>query len=419
MRYLSCLRLEWMMALRYLRARRAEGFISVVSVFSFLGIMLGVATLLVVMAVMNGFHTQLLERILGIHAHVSVQYRGDALVDYSSRSQALAQLPEVASATPLIYGQALISRGEQHSGAVVHGIDFQALAARQLIASNLVAGSLDPPASGEPGLVIGVRMARAFGVGPGDTLRLIAPSVQTTMIGHLPRVKDYPVQAIFDVGMFEYDSSFVFLPFEAGQRYFQMKGQASAIELMLHDPEALHAVFPALFTSLGPRYAITDWKQRNASFFDALTVERNVMFLILTLIILVAAFNIIAGMVMLVNDKRQEIAILRTIGATRGMLLRIFMWAGSLIGVVGTLLGVLLGVSFAANIEAIRQWLEHLSGVELFSAEIYFLSTLPVEMHGEDVWLIAFMALGLSFLATLYPAWKAASLPPLEGLRHG
>jgi lipoprotein-releasing system permease protein len=261
-------------------------------------------------------------------------------------------------------------------------------------------------------------MAQRLGLGLGDELTLIAPQGNTTAFGTVPRMRAYTIAATFDVGMYEYDSSFVYMPMEAAQIFYQMRESVTTLELFVEDPEALERYRRVLIPEIAGDARLFDWQQANSSFFNALQVERNVMFLILTLIILVAAFNIIAGLVMLVKDKGRDIAILRTMGATRGMVMRIFFLTGASIGVVGTLAGLALGVAFADNIEAIRQWLQSLTGTELFSAEIYFLSQLPAEFDWGEVLSVVAMALGLSFASTIYPAWRAARLDPVEALRY-
>ncbi len=408
---------ERMMAFRYLRARRREGFISVIAGFSLLGICLGVATLIIVMAVMNGFRSELLNRILGISSHITVTRFGVPITDYEEMLRQVQQVAGVTQAAPVVDAQAMVMAGGESGGAVIKGMAPEDLRARTLVAEHIVAGDL-ARFEGKDVVLIGSRMARRLGARVGDRITLIAPEATATIVGAMPRLKEYTVIGVFEVGMFEYDSSYIFMPLPAAQLFFRYPGSVTGLEVMVEDMEAAPAVGSAIEQAVDREVTAVDWKQLNKHFFNSLKVERNVMFLILTLIILVAAFNIISSMIMLVNDKSKAIAILRTMGATPGAVMRIFFLCGSAIGVLGTLLGFLLGLGFASNIEVIRGWLEQLTGTELFAAEIYFLSTLPAEVQADDVVLVVGMALALSFLATLYPAWRAARISPAEGVRY-
>jgi lipoprotein-releasing system permease protein len=407
---------ERMVAMRYLRARRQEGFISVIAGFSFLGIALGVATLIIVMSVMNGFRSELLGRVLGLNGHLSVFAIQGPLTDYEGLAERVRAVPGVASVSPSIEAQALVTVRGVASGAIVRGTRPEDFRTRPTVSTNVVAGGLD--AFGEERVAIGIRMAQRLGLRVGDQLTLVSPQGQTTAFGTVPRMRAYEVAAIFDVGMFEYDNNFIFMPLETAQTFFRLPQAVTNLEVMVESPREIARYRPDLQQAIAGSGRIVDWQQSNSSFFNALQVERNVMFLILTLIILVAAFNIISSMIMLVKDKGRDIAILRTMGATRGMVLRIFFLAGASIGVIGTVAGLALGVAFAENIEAIRQFLQSLTGTELFSAEIYFLSQLPAEIDYREVTQVVLMALGLSFGATIYPAWRAARLDPVEALRY-
>ena len=407
---------ERLVAVRYLRARRQEGFISVIAGFSLLGIALGVATLIIVMAVMNGFRQELLDRILGVNGHLTVYGRDGAIENYNDVARQIRGLELVTTADPQVQSQVMVTADGQASGAVVRGMRREDVAGRDLVADNVVAGSLED--YGGTSVLLGSRLAQSLGVTAGDDITLVAPSGNATVLGTMPRLKTYRVAGLFQVGMYEYDSSFVYVPLEAAQVFFRQKGSVNAIEVFVTDPDRIDAVRRAVYEALGPGYRTVDWQRANSSFFNAIQVERNVMFLILTLIILVAAFNIISGQIMLVKDKGRDIAILRTMGATRGMIMRIFLLSGASIGVIGTLAGFVLGVAFADNIEIIRQWLQSMTGAELFAAEIYFLSQLPAEIDPAEVASVVIMALGLSFLATLYPSWRAARLDPVEALRY-
>ena len=344
---------EWMVAIRYLRARRQEGFISVIAWFSLLGIALGVATLIIVMAVMNGFRQELLTRILGLNGHLGVYGAARTLTDFDALADRARAVDGVVLVTPLIEGQVMASANGVSRGAVVRGIRPADLAARAIVARNVVTGSLDG-FGGRDGLVIGNRLAQRMGLRVGDRLTLISPKGQVTAFGTVPRLRAYRVAATFEVGMFEYDSTFVFMPLEAAQIYFDMAEAVTSLEIFVRDPDHAPAVKKDLAGVLRPEMRLHDWQQANANFFNAIQVERNVMFLILTLIILVAAFNIVSSLIMLVKDKGKDIAILRTMGATRAMVLRIFLLSGASIGVIGTLAGLGLGLAFAANIEPIR-----------------------------------------------------------------
>ncbi len=410
---------ERLVAFRYLRPRRQEGFVSVIAIFSLLGIMLGVATLIIVMSVMNGFRAELLGRILGLNGHISVYAQSPGgLPNYDAIEKKIAETGNVTLVTPVVEGQVMASNNGRASGAIVRGVRAADLAKRPTIADNIVFGSLDD-FKGEDTVIMGARLAMKLGVGVGDNVNLISPKGNVTAFGSVPRVRAYKVVGLFDIGMYEYDSGFIFMPLDAAQIYFRLPEKISHFEVMLEDPSRLSSSMNDLLSNLsGEHLRLVNWQQSNSSFFNALQVERNVMFLILTLIILVAAFNIISGMVMLVKDKGRDIAILRTMGATRSSVMRIFFLAGASIGVVGTLSGLILGVLFCLNIENIRQFIQSLTGADLFNAEIYFLSQLPADMDVSEVVLVCVMSLTLSFLATVYPAWRASRLDPVEALRY-
>ncbi len=409
---------ERMVAFRYLRARRKEGFISVISWFSLLGIGLGVATLIIVMAVMNGFRAELFDRVLGLNGHLNV-YSSDGvfLQNYEPLTETLRKVPGVLVVSPSVEGQTLITVNGAASGAMVRGVEPTIFRNREIINKHIVGGMLEN-FDGDS-VAIGRRMAMRLGLQAGDQITLLAPSGKTTVFGTAPRMKAYAIAAIFDVGMFEYDNGFVFMPLEAAKTFFRTANGVSGLELYIAQPHRFDAIKMRVMDALGhTNTRLLDWQQSNSSFFTALQVERNVMFLILTLIILVAAFNIISGLIMLVKDKGRDIAILRTMGASRGAIMRIFFMAGASVGVLGTAFGLVLGVSFAKNIESIRQLLQKMTGTDLFSAEIYFLSHLPAVLDWGEVFQVVVMALSLSVLATLYPSWRAARLDPVEALRY-
>ena len=409
---------EWMMAMRYLRARRREGFISVIAWFSLVGIALGVATLIIVMSVMNGFREELLERILGINGHLSVYGPvSGQMTDYEPILDKLENLDGVVSVNALVEGQVMASANGVAKGAIVRGISAEDLAKRKIVSDNIKQGSLEA-FKGDNVVIMGGRLARQMGVGVGDDVTLISPKGNVTAFGTVPRMRAFKIVGTFEIGMYEYDSGFVFMPLEASQIYFKLKDAISNLEVFVANPDDAPQVGIELQRALQGQASVHDWQRANSSFFNAIQVERNVMFLILTLIILVAAFNIISSLIMLVKDKGRDIAILRTMGATRGMIMRIFLIAGASVGVIGTMTGFGLGLAFASNIEGIRRFIEGFTGTDLFAAEIYFLSQLPAVVDPTEVTAIVLMGLGLSFLATIYPSWRAAKIEPAEALRY-
>jgi lipoprotein-releasing system permease protein len=409
---------ERMVAWRYLRSRRKEAFISVIAGISFLGITLGVATLIIVMAVMNGFRGELIDRILGVNGHMIVQPIDEPFTDYEALANRMAEVEGVVSAIPFIDGQALVSGfRDVGTGALVRGIRTEDLPRLAGVTENLQVGDMVGFAAGD-GLLIGSRLANNLGVAVGDSIKLISPEGDITPLGVTPRIKSYPVSGIFEIGMSEYDASMIFMPLAEAQLYFNSEGLVQSIELFVDDPDQIDVYRPLIETAAGRQVYISDWRQQNRTFFSALEVERNVMFMILTLIVLVAALNIISGLVMLVKDKGHDIAILRTMGATSGAILRIFFMTGAAIGIIGTFAGFLLGVVICWNVESIRQFFSWLSGTTLFNPELYFLSQLPADMDVGETISVLLMAIGLSFLATLFPAWRASRLDPVDALRY-
>ncbi len=408
---------EWMMARRYLRARRKEGFISVIAGFSFTGIMLGVATLIIVMSVMNGFRIELFNKILGLNGHMIVRPLARDFTDYAAVTRAISQVKGVRNVFPIVEGQVLITTNDSSNGVFVRGVREADLKALEGISSHINFGSLDGFDTAE-GLIIGSRLANGLGVTVGDDVTVVAPRGASTPFGTAPRVKRYPVKAIFELGMSEYDATIAFMPLGEAQKFFNLPKAAHVVEVLVDNPDNVDDMKPLVNAAAGEEMYITDWRQRNATFYNTLQVERNVMFLILMLIVLVAGLNIISGMIMLVKDKGRDIGILRTMGASRGAIMRVFFITGASIGVIGTLAGLLLGVVVCLNIEEIRQFVSWLTSTHLFPSEVYFLSRLPAEMDSGEITTIVIMALAISVLATLYPSWRAARLDPVEALRY-
>jgi lipoprotein-releasing system permease protein len=410
---------EWMLATRYLRTRRREGFVSVIAGFSFLGIMLGVATLIVVLSVMNGFRHELLDKIVGINGHIFVAALDKPLNDYAEVSDRISKVYGIRSAIPLVEGQAFASSPTGGgSGVLVRGVRGEDMPRIRSIQNNIRQGTIENfDAAG--GVAIGKRLAESLSLQVGDQLTLITPRGASTPFGTAPRIKTYPISAIFEIGMSEFDATFVYLPLSEAQSFFNRDGDVTVIEVYLDDADKVDDARQAIEMAAERPVLLTDWRQRNRTFFSALEVERNVMFLILLLIVLVAALNIISGLIMLVKDKSSDIAILRTMGATRGAIMRVFLITGASIGVVGTIAGFGLGLLISLNVESIRALLSRLTNTNLFPAELYFLSRLPAEVNGSEVATVVGLAFGLSLLATLYPSWRAARLDPVQALRYG
>jgi lipoprotein-releasing system permease protein len=408
---------ERMVAMRYLRARRQEGFISVIAAFSLLGIARGVATLIIVLSVMNGFRAELLGKILGLNGHITVySAAGQLFTDYENLTNRIRMVQGVTSATPLVQGQAMATANGIPSFGPVIGMLPKDLATHRLLSTSIKAGSLQ--AFEGNSVLIGTRMAQRMGLNIGDTLTLINPKGQATAVGTMPKIQGFTIVAEFEVGMYEYDSSYIYLPFETAQAFLGTGPGANAIEVMVNDPDRARDIGFLISSQVPQGSRIYDWQQANSTFFNAVLVERNVMFLILTLIILVAAFNVISSLIMMVKDKTRDIAVLRTFGAGRGAVMRIFLMCGASVGVTGTLVGVVIGVLFCLNIETIQHWVEAVTGASVFNPEVYYLTHLPAKLNAGEVVQVVLMALGLSLLATLYPSWRAARTDPVEALRN-
>ncbi len=412
---------EKFLALRFFFSKRKEKFISINTIFSLVGITLGVATLIIVMSVMNGFRKELVARILGMNAHITIYGINEPIADnYQEITDFIKTQANVAEVNPLIDAHGMLTSNDESSAALVKGIKYEDLLKKKLVKDNIVAGDITN-FQGKDKIILGERLAAKLGVTIGDQVTLVSPQISKTVIGLIPRIKDYQVAAIFRVGMHEYDSTALFIPFTTAQIQFNLKNKISAIEVMANDIEFSDALGDQLHYNLreaGYRLSVNDWQRLNASFINALKVERNVMFLILSLIIIVAAFNIISSLVMLVNDKMKHIALLRTMGMSKNSITYIFFINGALIGLIGTFLGAFLGTLFAYNIDAIKRSLESLTGSTLFDPVIYFLTDLPAEVNPFTVFLVVIVSLLICFMAAIFPARKAAKLEPAEVLRY-
>lgn len=413
-------RLERKIAFRYLGAKR-RGFGSVISWVSLVGIMLGVATLIVVMSVMGGFHDTLLSRIVGMNGHVVVYHQDGAIQDYDFLIDKIKENKVVAAnatgIVPIVEGQVMAMANGYNTGAIIRGIRMDDLSAKTATGTKIYGKPLDKITDGE--LVGGASLTRALRVSMGDAISLVSANGATpTPFGSMPRIMSYPVMSSFFMGMYEYDSGYIFMPLETAQKYLNIPDAVTHIDLFLRDPEDTAAVRDALATMLPTGFVVRDWRELNRGFVGALQVESNVMFLILMLIVIVAAFNIVSSLVMLVKDKSKDIAVLRTFGVSRRSMMKVFVLTGTSIGILGALFGTVFGVIVAIYIEPIRQFFQWLTGRDLFPAELYYLSELPSKLVVGEVVGIALIAILLAFLATLYPAWKAASTDPVDVLRN-
>ncbi len=410
---------ERKVAARYLRARRGERFVSVIAIFSLVGIMLGVATLIIVTSVMNGFRQELLSQILGLNGDIGVYAAANQpLTNYDDLAARIRTIHGVTAAFPIVQGEVLMS-GPQGgaTGGIARGITPDGLASLPTVSHHIVAGSLADLTG--TSVAIGSGLATQFGISAGDSLTLILPQGKATVIGTIPSIQSFRVAAVFQTGMQQYDSSFVFLPLAAAQTLFQQPNAATQLQVYVTDPDHDEAIKAQIHDQLGNTPAnILDWRQDNDSFLAAVTVEGNVMFLILTLIILVAAFNVISSMIMMVKDKARDIAILRTMGASSGAILRIFLMCGASVGFLGTFLGFVIGTVFCAYIDKIRLFIQNITGTRLFDPTVYYLEQLPAKLDWHQVTEVIVMALILSLLATIYPSWRAARIDPIEALRR-
>jgi lipoprotein-releasing system permease protein len=410
---------ERKIAARYLRARRGERFVSVIAIFSLVGIALGVATQIIVMSVMNGFRQELLSQILGLNGDIGVYAAGQPLVNYDAVSNQIKNIPGVTAAFPIVQGEVLMSGPQGGAvGGVARGITPQGLAQLPTVSNHVISGNLND-LSQDGTIAIGQGLASQFNLGVGSSIQLILPQGKATIIGTIPSIETFKVAAIFETGMQQYDSSFVFIPLSSAQALFQQPNAATQIQVYVTDPDHDDAIKRAVQNTVtSTPINIQDWRQDNDSFLAAVTVEGNVMFLILTLIIVVAAFNVISSLIMMVKDKARDIAILRTMGASSGAILRIFLMCGASVGVLGTLIGFALGTVFCAYIDNIRQFIQKLTGTPLFDPTVYYLEQLPAKLDWHQVTEVILMSFALSLLATLYPSWRAAKIDPIEALRR-
>ena len=409
---------ERTIAFRYIRSRRAEGFISISAWFSLIGIILGVATLIVVMSVMNGFRAELVDRILGINGHLIVYKKNEPLIsNYNEIVNKILDVTDVVAVTPHLEGQALAKTKNTVTGVIVRGTKWSDLAAKKLLWNSLDEAAFNN-FKNKNQIIIGYRLAQRLNVKIGEYISLVSPNGIETALGSLPVSQNFIVGGYFDIGMYEYDNNFIFIPWEKAENFFSLRGIAHGIEIFLKDQSFTSVIYSKLKNKVGNNLVIIDWKKRNSSFMNALAVEKNVMFVILTLIIIVAAFNIISSMIMLVQTKKADIALMRTMGASKYLIMRIFLLTGSVIGFLGTFLGGIIGVIFSYNIQEIRVFLTQILGQELFSPEIYFLSKLPSKINFEEVFFVISISIFLTLLASIFPAWKASKISPAEALRY-
>ncbi len=419
---MSFKKFEFLIAWRYLKSKRKDGFISIITWLSLIGISLGVATLIIVMSVMNGFREDMLSKILGMNGHITVvsNFAGDDIKDYKSVAKSITKIPSLHNESmkiiPVIESQVMVSANGNSMGIMLRGIDYSDISKIEPLYNGLK--GVNPLNLKDGEVLLGTTLARKLGVFEGDEITITTAKGNITAFGTVPRIQSYVVGGMFNTGMSTYDSNFVYMPLDYAQTFLDMEGVVNYIEIFIKNPDDAEKIGNAITKMISPMNRTISWQKQNSSFVSALTVERNVMFLILTLIILVASFNIISSLVMLVKEKSHDIAVLRTIGATHGNVMRVFFLAGSFIGVVGTITGVILGVLVSENIEYVRQIFQSLTGTKLFPEDVYFLSELPSKLDYTEVSWVVFMSLAISFLATIYPSRKAAKMQPIDVLRY-
>ncbi len=409
---------EWLIGLRYTRAKRRNQFVSFISATSIIGITLGVTALIVVISVMNGFQDELRNRILGMTAHATVSEYERGLGDWQAVAKRVEHEPHVMATAPYVQAEGMLSAQPNVSGAIIRGIEPKYEDAVTDIGSHIIKGDIHDLKPGSFGIVLGADLAKALGVTVGDSLMLITANVAVTPVGGLLRQRKFTVVGIFKIGMYEYDRGTAFIDLKDAQALYRMGDKVTGLRLKLDDLFKAPWVARDLNRKLGNPYWVSDWTKANGNFFRAVQTERTVMFIILSLIVAVAAFNIVSTLVMVVTDKQGDIAILRTLGASPGSVMMIFLISGTIIGLIGTLVGVGLGVTLALNVETIVPWIEHITGTQFMPADVYYISEVPSRLEWSDVLHVGLMAFGLSFLATIYPAWRASRVQPAEALRY-
>jgi lipoprotein-releasing system permease protein len=421
---------ELFISLRYLRAKRKQVFVSIITFISIAGIFLGVAALIIVLAVMNGFETDLRNKILGINSHVIVMQHDGAMQDHQRVMKAVAQIPGVVASTPFIYSQAMLKKGSNVTGVVLRGLSIQE-ALKVISLGKIREGRLDdlgqsgkkipglkPELAGLPGILIGRELAKSLGVFLHETVFIISPSGVATPMGMVPRMKPFLVVGIFESGFFEYDSTLAYISLRDCQEFLGMGETVTGIEIRVDDIYKADRVAKRIMQKLGFPYWARNWMEMNKNLFSALKLEKRVMFIILSLIVLVAAFNIISALIMIVMEKNKDIAILKTMGATRAGIMKIFIYQGLVVGVIGTFLGCVAGLAVALNLESVSRFVENLFGFKILPADVYYLSELPSQVNYGDVGIIILGTLLISFLSTIYPSWRASRLDPAEALRY-
>ena len=405
---------------RYLRARRGERFVSIIAIFSLVGIALGVATLIVVTSVMSGFQTELESRILGVNGHITIEaYAGDAIGDYQPLLAGIRGIPGIVSALPVLDGQALLTTDRGGAkGGLVRGMTIDDLRALHPVSDHIIAGALTS-FTGDDAIIVGTGLAQSYQLKVGDSLTILSPQGAATPFGTVPRIRAYKVVAVFDAGLYDYNNSVVFMPLPAAQVFFQKPNAVTGIEIRVTNPDNVEALIPPLRKVVGDRKVwLRDWRHANDTIIGVLQVQKDTMFIVLGMIVLVAAFNVISSLIMMVKDKTRDIAVLRTLGANSGAVLRIFLMCGAFVGVVGTVIGTIIGIVFCRNIVAIQRAVEDVTGGKVFDSSVFMLTALPNTIDWGDVVRVVVLGLGLSLLATLYPSWRAARTDPVEALRH-